>query len=121
MFKFRYSFTARARLPFVGLAAAFLLLLLWLVSPVNTPVVFYKVLLCLLGALAGYAVDGAAFPYAAPDSYLVNDWREDPDADGGTGGVDFPVVALYEDEFRVAQIRRAAFILGGMLCVGLGL
>ena len=118
---FRYPFTARARLPFVALLAVLLLVLCWLVSPVQLPVVIYKVLLCLLGALAGYAVDGAAFPYAAPDSYLGDDWRNNPDADGGTDDADFPILEAYAPEFCIATIRRAGLILGGMVVVGMGL
>lgn len=118
---FKFPFTARARLPFIAAAAALLLVLCWIVSPIQLPVVIYKLLLCLLGGLCGYVVDGAAFPYAAPDSYLKDDWRENPDADGNADEPDFPVAIGWESEFIVASLRRTALILGGMAVVGLGL
>lgn len=121
MWKPKNPFTARARLPFVSLLAVMLLLLCGFISPVQLPVVVYKLLLCLLGGLCGYVVDTAAFPYAAPDSYLVKDWRDDPDADGGDGDADFPVLPGYVCEFLLAQLRRTAFVLGGMAVVGVGL
>lgn len=114
-------FTSRARLPFIFGAAIFLLGLVALVSPVQLPVVIYKVLLCLLGGLAGYVVDGAAFPFAAPDSYLEDDWKKHPDADGGKGKADFPILDAYYEAFIIACIRRATCIIGGMAVVGLGI
>lgn len=114
-------FTARARLPLIFGIAICLLGLVALVSPVQLPVVIYKVLLCLLGGLAGYVVDGAAFPFAAPDSYLITDWRKHPDADGGNDNADFPILDDYYEAFIVACIRRMVLIIGGMAVVGLGI
>ena len=47
-------------------------------SPVQGPVVLYKVALVVVAAIAGMAFDFLAFPYALPSSYLDKDWRKDP-------------------------------------------
>ena len=121
MLKLKAPFTARARLPFIFILTAAFLALCGFVSPVQLPVVIYKLLLCLLGGLCGYVMDVSAFPYAAPDSYLVKDWRKNPNADGGDSDADFPVLSDYVPAFLLAQVRRTAFVIGGMAVVGLGL
>lgn len=96
------------------IAAVVLLALIALISPVQLPVVLYKVALIALFAVLGYWLDRTLFPYARPDSYLERDWRfgtEEPEGDA-----DFRVVAGYERVFATALIRRA--IVVGAVIVG---
>ena len=98
----------------------FLSALLALSAPLQIPVVHYKLVLTLLSGFVGYRLDRVLFPFAAPSSYLVEDWHDDPDADN-PGNADFPVVSGYESIFCYAMIRQAVIVVGAMLSVGLGL
>ena len=94
------------------LAAVLLLVLIAVVSPVQLPVVLYKLALVALAVVAGYWVDRALFPYARPDGYLERDWRygtEEPEGD-----VDYRIVPAYGRVFSLAMLRRAV-IVGGVL------
>lgn len=51
------------------LAAFWLLLWLYLLSPQQLPVVLYKVAMVLLGVVIAYRVDRAYFPYDRPHTY----------------------------------------------------
>ena len=51
------------------LAAFWLLLCLYLLSPQQLPVVLYKVAMVLLGVVIAYRVDRAYFPYDRPHTY----------------------------------------------------
>lgn len=51
------------------LAASWLLLWLYLLSPQQLPVVLYKVTMVLLGVVIAYRVDRAYFPYDRPHTY----------------------------------------------------
>ena len=96
------------------IAAIALLVLIFITSPVQLPVVAYKALLIAFGVVLGYWLDRALFPYARPDGYLERDWRfgtEEPQGD-----VDFRVVAGYERVFAIAMIRRALVV--GAVIVG---
>lgn len=74
----------------------------------------YKAHLMVLGGWGGYWIDRALFPYARPDSYLLNIAASDEPPsyhvlDGDDGWV-----------FAMAGVRRALIVLGCLLCVGLG-
>lgn len=119
--RLRFSlFTTGARLSRAVIPAAALLAVCRIAAPELFSLVTDKIFLFLLGALGGYAADVAVFPYAAPDSYLKDDWRDTPDAEGGEDQADFPIAIGYEREFLSASFRRAAFVLIGMLVLGLG-
>lgn len=90
-------------------------------SPVQGPVVLYKLALVFLAAIVGMAFDYLAFPYALPSGYLDKDWRENPDADGGDGKADFPVAEGCIPLFCAALARRAIIIFGFVIAVALGL
>ena len=89
-------------------------------SPHQGPVAMYKLGLMLAGGVAGYALDRALWPFASPSSYLVDDWRDNPDADE-PGNADYPVVVEYKSIFCIAMLRQAAMAACGMLAVSLGL
>lgn len=90
-------------------------------SPVQGPVIAYKLALAVMAAIVGMAFDFLAFPYALPSGYLVRDWRKDPDATGDDGKPDFPVVNGYYRVFSAAMLRRALIIAAFVLAVALGL
>lgn len=101
------------------LLAVGLLLVLAVISPVQLPVVLYKVALIALAAVLGYWLDRALFPYARPDGYLRRDWRlgttEPVDA------VDFEIVPAYGRVFCAAMLRRAIVVGTVVIGVALGL
>ena len=101
------------------IAAAALLGIIALVSPVQLPVVLYKAALIALAAVLGYWLDRTLFPYARPDGYLSTDWRYGTDEP--VGDVDYPVVAGYELVFVWAMIRRAVIVGACMLAMAAGL
>lgn len=45
-------------------------------SPVQGPVVAYKLALVVVAAIAGMVFDFLAFPHALPSGYLDRDWRK---------------------------------------------
>lgn len=90
-------------------------------SPIQGPVVAYKLALVMVAAIAGMAFDFLAFPYSLPSSYLDKDWREDPEAAGEDGQPDFPVATGYLRPFCAAMLRRACIIAAFVLAVALGL
>ena len=88
-------------------------------SPVQGPVVAYKLALVMVAAIAGMAFDFLAFPYALPSGYLDRDWRKNPDATGADGKPD--VANGYHGPFCAALTRRALIIAAFVLAVALGL
>ncbi len=98
-----------------------LLAALMFLSPVQGPVVLYKVALVVVAAIAGMVFDFLAFPYSLPSSYLDWDWRDDPEAAGEDGQPDFPVAEGYLRPFCTAMLRRAVIIAAFVLAVALGL
>lgn len=99
--------------------ALLLIVLIAAVSPVQLPVVAYKLSLISLAAVVAYWLDRALFPYARPDGYLVRDWR--CGACTGTNPVDFPIVQEYRLAFSLACLRRALIVMGVVIGVALGL
>ena len=90
-------------------------------SPVQGPVIAYKLALVVIAAIAGMAFDFLAFPYALPSGYLDRDWRKNPDATGADGKPDFPVAHGYHGPVCAALTRRALIIAAFVLAVALGL
>lgn len=111
----------RCLLGFFILCGVALLAGLLFFSPVQGPVIAYKLALAVVAAIVGMAFDFLAFPYALPSGYLVRDWRKDPDATGEDGQPDFPVVSNYFRVFAAAMLRRALIIAVFVLAVALGL
>lgn len=101
------------------LAAAILIAVIALVSPQQLPVVLYKLSLISLAAVVGYWLDRALFPYARPDSYLRQDWRDGTDEPYDKA--DHPVVDGYCHVFAAAMLRRAMIVTGIVIGVALGL
>ena len=118
---FRKIFDPRVQLAVFILCGILLLLGLLLLSPIQGPVVAYKLVRVVLAAVVGLGFDFLAFPYALPSSYLVEDWRENPDAEGDDGEPDYPVVQGYYRVFVGAMIRRALIVSACVLAVALGL
>lgn len=111
----------RCLLGFFILGGVALLAALLFFSPVQGPVIAYKLALAVAAAIVGMVFDFLAFPYALPSGYLVRDWRKDPDATGEDGQPDFPVVSNYFRVFAAAMLRRALIIAVFVLAVALGL
>lgn len=112
--------SARRWIALALLATAALLAGLVLVSPQQLPVVAYKLALALLAGLSGYWLDRALWPYAAPSSYLYDDWRKAPDADN-PDDADYPIVPEYKAAFASAMYRQAAIVIACIVGVCLGL
>ncbi|OLN30429.1 phage-related membrane protein [Desulfovibrio sp. DV] len=108
------------RLVACSVAAAVLVTALALISPVQLPVLLYKLAQVLLACYAGYWIDRWLFPYARPDGYLAREWRAHdglyPDDEA-----DHAVVPGYQLIFASALLRRALIVTGCMLAVCLGL
>lgn len=99
--------------------AAMSLAVIAITSPVQLPIVLYKLSLISLAAVVGYWIDRSLFPYSRPDGYMVRNWRygtEEPEGD-----VDFPLVSGYHLVFSAAVIRRAIVVAAVMIGVALGL
>ena len=101
------------------LITIFLVALIAAVSPVQLPVVAYKLSLISLPAVVAYWLDRALFPYARPDGYLMRDWR--CGACVGTNPVDYPIIQEYRYAFIGACLRRAIIVMGVVIGVALGL
>lgn len=101
------------------LIAVLLLLAIAALSPVQLPVVLYKVSLIALAGVVGYWLDRGLFPYARPDGYLVRDWRRGTDEP--EGDVDFPVVEHHMRAYCAAMLRRALVVSAVVIGVAMGL
>ena len=119
--KNRVFHNPRCLLALFILCGAALLTALLFVSPVQGPVIAYKLGLAVVAAIVGMAFDFLAFPYALPSGYLDRDWRENPDAAGEDGKPDFPFATGYHGPFCAAMTRRALLIAAFVLAVALGL
>ena len=111
-------FSARFWFPYLVLAALFLVAVLGVLAPHQLPVVLYKGALVLLAALVGHVISVGFCPYARLTSYLVEDWRKNPDADGGS---DYPIVEGYAGVFAAALVYRAITVGAVVLAFCLGL
>lgn len=113
-------FSARWWSLYLGIAALCLVAVLVIFSPQQVSVVLYKAALVLLAALLGNIVSVVFCPYARLTSYLVDDWRKNPDADGGSD-VDYPIVEGYAGVFAAALVYRAVVVGAVTLAFCLGL
>ncbi|WP_303236993.1 putative holin [uncultured Bilophila sp.] len=116
----RFLLHPRWRLLFFGLVALGLQVLLLLVSPVQAPVVLYKLALVMLAAILGMFFDVAAFPFAAPDSYLDDDWKRAPGVPQSRCA-DFPIAVGYRWPFVMACLRRVLVVAACVVAVSVGL
>lgn len=110
----------RAQLAFFGLAALLLLASILCISPVQIPVMLYKLALVTIAAILGVFFDFALFPYATPASYLDDDWRDHPEADRPCSA-DYPIAEGYFSAFVGACLRRVLLVAAFALSVSLGL
>lgn len=117
---FRLFFHPRRQLAFFALLAALLHVFLLLVSPVQAPVVLYKLALTMLAAILGVFFDFAVFPFASPQSYLDDDWKKSPDT-ARPHDADFPIARGYQRAFTGACLRRSGIVAAFALSVSLGL
>lgn len=92
-----------------------------LVSPIQLPVILYKLALALVAGVIALAFDYLFFPYSVPSGYLSKDWREDPDATGDDGEPDYPVCDGYTLAFCAALMRRALIVAAFVVAVSVGL
>ena len=113
-------FSARFWLLYLFLSALCLVAVLAVLAPQQLPVVLYKGALVLLAALVGHVISVGFCPYARLTSYLVDDWKNNPDADGGSD-VDYPIVEGYAGVFAAALVYRAVFVGAVVLAFCLGL
>lgn len=117
---FKHLFNPRLQLCFFGAVAVTLLLTIFLLSPVQIPVVVYKLALVTVAAILGVFFDFALYPFATPSSYLDDDWRSTPDANK-PGDADYPIAEGYYLAFVGACLRRAAIVAAFVLAVSVGL
>ncbi|MDD2722205.1 MAG: putative holin [Gallionella sp.] len=95
-----------------------LLLAVGLLAPQQLAVSLYKLSLLSMAGVAGYWLDIALFPYARPDTYLVNpDYRN---ARPVIGDANCPVVMGYRLTFAAAMLRRSIIVGAAMLTSALG-
>jgi len=94
-----------------------LLIGLWLLRPEQMPVILYKFCLVTFGAVLGYWIDRAIFPYARPHTWLPMHGEIAP---GGVGSI--PTLQLSESIFPVLlMIRRTIIVFACILGLTLGL
>lgn len=91
------------------------------ISPIQLPVILYKLALVLVSGVAGLIFDYLFFPYAVPSGYLSRDWRKDPDANGDDGIPDYTICDGYIPAFCASLLRRALIVAAFVLAVALGL
>lgn len=117
---FKRILNPRFQLLCFAILAVTLLVAILLISPVQLPVMLYKLALVTVAAIVGVFFDFALFPFATPASYLDDDWRDDPDAHKPCSA-DYPVAEGYFAVFTGACLRRALIVLAFVLAVSLGL
>lgn len=97
---------------FLGIAVAVMMLgLVASVAPDQLGVTIAKVSLVTLGAIAGFYIDKAVFPYADPDTFKdLADTEADED-----------IRIAYMDSLDTAAIRRSIIVAAAIIGVCLGL
>lgn len=116
------SFLARVTPRLLGclVASVILVAAVALAAPQQIGVILYKACLLALAGYGGYWLDRTVFPYARPDSYLVDaDWRTQTEP--ASDQANHPVVPGYEGVFSSAMLRRGVIMAGAILGLGLGL
>lgn len=117
---FKRLFDPRFQLRCFAIVAVTLLVAILLISPVQLPVMLYKLALVTVAAIVGVFFDFALFPFSTPASYLDDDWRDDPDAHKPCNA-DYPIAEGYLSVFVGACLRRACIVAAFVLAVSLGL
>lgn len=120
MFPIKSLFNPKLQMSFFALVAVALLTAILLISPVQLPVMLYKLALVTAAAIVGVFFDFALFPFATPASYLDDDWRDAPDAHKPCDA-DYPIAVGYYWVFVGACLRRAGIVAAFVLAVSLGL
>lgn len=107
------------------LITVFLLAVIALVFPQQIGVSLYKFSLVSMAGVIGYWLDRSLFPYARPDSFLVQD-EVDDDETFGLFCTDCKVLpwesgdAALAQVFAMSMLRRAIIVGCAMLAMGLG-
>ncbi|HEU6435848.1 MAG TPA: putative holin [Nitratidesulfovibrio sp.] len=110
------------RMVWCALVAVVLWAVLWHVAPREAVTVLYKITMVLAAAVAAYWVDRWLFPYARPEGYLCQEWRDRIGAGLWPDNIeDYPVVATSRTLFAIACVRRIVLMAAAMLAVGMGL
>lgn len=105
---------------FFVLLSVVLLFLLLVLSPVQLPVIIYKITIVVLGAIAGLFFDFAVFPYARPTSYLCREWQTQAEKHIDDNA-DYPIAKEYKAVFFYSMLRRAIIISAFIFAVAMGL
>lgn len=104
------------------LISAVLWAVLWCIAQREAVTVLYKITMVLAATVAAYWIDRWLFPYARPEGYLRQEWRNRIDSGTWPDNIeDFPVVASSRILFVVACVRRSVLMAAAMLAVGMGL
>lgn len=113
--------TSRFYLFFFGAVFLILMLVLFLLAPVQFPVVLHKIALTVLGATLGLFFDYFGNPYARPTSYLKIVWYKKQNKQKEEDEADYQIADGYFGVFCAVTIRRALIMLAFILAVALGL
>lgn len=101
-------------------ATTLLLLVLVTLVPQQVPLVPYKLVLPMIGALDFLWLDRAIWPFAQPEGYLDQAYAT-ARGNGPDGEPDYKIAAGYVLAFLVATVRQAVLVCAGALAVSLGL
>lgn len=103
------------------IATVLLLAVIGLLYPQQLPVSLYKLSLVTMAGVVGYWLDRSLFPYARPDSFLVETINgESCDIDTDNCKL-IPVGDVQGDfVFAMAMLRRAIIVGAAMVAIGLG-
>ncbi|MEB4585581.1 putative holin [Pasteurella multocida] len=105
------------------ISALCLLVIISVASPVQLPVVLYKLALISIASIIGYHLDRALFPYSSPGSYLKDKWNkhESKITVRLENTPEHPVCDGYLNVFAMVVLRRALIVGAVILGVTLGL
>lgn len=106
------------------IATILLLVTIGLLYPQQLPVSLYKLSLVSMAGVAGYWLDRSLFPYARPDSFMVEvvpkEEACDIDLDADCKLIPWETVNSDGFLFAMAMLRRAVIVGCAMLAIGLG-
>lgn len=100
-----------------------LLFSVWAIAPQQLAVSLYKLSLVSLAAVVGYWLDRSLFPYARPDSFLVDDAEDLSEESGAAEEIDTGIFVHDRSLLMlmaVSMVRRAIIVGCAMLTMGLG-
>jgi hypothetical protein len=116
----RRPFIERHRYWILFAVTALLLLVLVTLAPQQMPLVPYKLVLPMIGALDFLWLDHAIWPFAQPEGYLAQAYAT-ATGNGPDGEPDYKIAEGYMLAFLVACLRQAVLVCIGALAVSLGL